>query len=173
MCPAGSTLTVEPGVEARFQQSTELQIHGRLVAVGLASQPITFTVTADPGQPPQPGWWYGISMIGSTQALATAELDYTTVEYSGRSGYGDLSIFRGQVVVKHSLLHFSAAHGINVSGNSLVTVEASRIVDNTAYGIRNTSSSESDVVVAANDWWGAPADPPPMVRAILAVRAAG
>src|SRR5262245_7039759 len=56
----GVTLTIEPGVEVQASQSAELRVNGRLLAIGTASQPITFTSTSG-----QAGAWYGISMNGT------------------------------------------------------------------------------------------------------------
>jgi len=62
---AGATLTVEPGVEVRFDRYAGLRVLGKLTALGTATQPITFT-----GQftTPLAGWWDGISIKGSQSA---------------------------------------------------------------------------------------------------------
>lgn len=150
--PAGSTLTIEPGVEARFTQFADLEVRGRLIAIGSASAPITFTAATTA---PVAGWWYGISVNGYSAAQATAEFDYVTVEYSGRSNYANVNVNRGQVAIRHTLLHRSSANGMTVGSGSSVTVEASRIIDNANYAIQNISNEAGNVVNASNNYWGA------------------
>jgi hypothetical protein len=154
----GATLTIEPGVEARFEEGTELRVNGRLIAIGLEGQPIRFT-GAFSDTAAAPGWWYGISVNGTAANAATAQFEHVIIEYSGRSDYANLTVLYGQVVVHSSLIHRSSSHGIQASGNSVLTVERSQIVDNGGYGIRNIGSGEEDVVLAANNWWGSSSGP--------------
>jgi len=150
----GATLTVEPGVVVQFKENGHLQVYGRLVAVGFVDQPILFTATTA-----TPGWWYGISLNGNSNTAATAEFDYVTIAYGGRGSYPNIGVARAQLVMTHGLIHHSAADGISVGANSHVAIERSQIIDNGGYGIKNTSSQESNLVVAANNWWGAASGP--------------
>ncbi len=82
---AGSpVLTVEPGVQVRFESESSLTIGdgvggvGTLKAEGTAEAPILFTSDSDE---PQPGDWYGITLMGS--AALGASLSHVTVEYGG------------------------------------------------------------------------------------------
>jgi hypothetical protein len=60
-------LTLEPGVQVRFEQAASLTVgdgaggQGMLRAEGTAAQPILFTSNA--GQP-QPGDWQGLALLG-------------------------------------------------------------------------------------------------------------
>jgi hypothetical protein len=73
----GVTLTVEPGVVVRFDGNTGLVVRGKLVAVGNAARPITFSGTS-----PTPGSWRGIPMEG-TVPLTGSVLKHVIVEYGG------------------------------------------------------------------------------------------
>ncbi|MDO8944143.1 MAG: hypothetical protein Q7U75_13225, partial [Desulfobacterales bacterium] len=73
--PAGATLTVEPGVEAQFQQARGLSVQGTLLANGSVSNPISFV-----GTTAQRGWWSGISFAGTVSVpLTGSTLSYVTV----------------------------------------------------------------------------------------------
>jgi len=149
-----ATLTVEPGVTVQFLEAAQLIVNGRLSAVGTTAQPITFTATT-----PQPGWWYGISASSSSLYHATVHLEHATIEYGGRGGYANLDVNRSQAFVSHGLIRFSGNDGIKVSTNSNASIEASQIVSNAVYGVHNTSADAADIVMAANNWWGAASGP--------------
>lgn len=73
----GAVLTIEPGVTVEFQDAARLQVlDGRLVAVGSAGQPITFT-SMSPS--PARGIWEGI--VFGTDAL-TSSIEHTLIEYA-------------------------------------------------------------------------------------------
>ena len=126
---------------------------GRLNALGLPTQPITFTGTAK-----SLGWWEGIYIHGSPDAPAMALFDYVTVEYGG-SSFANLFASNGQVAFHHGAIRLSGRRGVIANGGTRVTIEASQIVSNTDYGILNGSSDEIDIVNAANNWWGAASGP--------------
>ncbi len=143
----GATLTVEPGVEVRFDQSTTLLAYGTLQALGTATQPITFTGTTQ-----QPGWWDGIQIVGtSDEPNLGNELAYVTLEYGGRN-YANLRILHAQVQVNHSIIRYSDNDGIYADLGSTVGVRASQIVTNTDYGVWNHYSNPP--LRAEYNWWG-------------------
>ena len=146
---AGSALTVEPGVEVRFDQYRGLDIRGRLVAVGTAQQPITFTGTSA-----IKGWWDGIRVEGYEDAPSVgSRLDYVTVEYGGY-GYADIYTFWGQVTISHSIIRLSSQDGVFAQlGGDAVSINTSQIVQNDGYGVRNGDSLNT-IILAANNWWG-------------------
>ncbi len=72
--PAGITLTVEAGSVVQGDRYVELRVEGHLEALGTASQPITFTSSADSG----PEQWSGLAIDGGS-----GHLRYATVRYSG------------------------------------------------------------------------------------------
>ena len=145
-----ATLTVEPGVEVRFDQHTGLEVDGTLKALGTATQPITFTSTS---LTPTPGWWSGIYL-----RYGTGVLDYVTTEYGGYNQPGNLDLYFGQVSVLHSrLIHSSSAGLHSWSGGTGVSVEFSQIISNTGYGIWN--DHPEDVLMAVNNSWGSASGP--------------
>ncbi len=154
----GATLTVEPGVEVQFEQYRTLTVNGTLIAVGTATQPITFTATFS-GATKVPGWWYGIEINGTSNAPNSgSRLDYVTVEYGGRS-YGNIYVYYGQVAVSHSVIRFSGVDGVYAAtgGAAGSVIEVSQIVNNTNYGIRNTDPTKT--LMATNNWWGSASGP--------------
>ena len=143
----GATLTVEPGVEVRFDQSTSFLVYGNLLALGTASQPITFTGTTK-----QPGWWDGLRIVGTSDERNVGnELAYVTLEYGGRN-YANLRVLYAQVRVDHSIIRHSDDDGIYADLGSTVGVRASQIVDNADYGVWNHYSNPP--LRAEYNWWG-------------------
>ncbi len=72
----GATLTIEAGVIVQGNSGTELQVQGRLIAIGTAAQPIVFTSFADSG----PGQWDGLVFNGGDGTL-----EHVTVRYGGQN----------------------------------------------------------------------------------------
>src|SRR5258705_851831 len=94
----GYTLTIEPGVIVKFNDSTALQIDGELIAIGTANQRITFTSN----QPvPAPGDWGKIHFAdtcvnavfdASGNYLSGCIMKYCDVMYGGELGAGEIHI---------------------------------------------------------------------------------
>jgi hypothetical protein len=89
---APPTLTIEPGVTIKFGPGAYLRIDGSsgttpavgaLVAVGTATQRITFTSSA---ATPAPGDWYGIWF--GKQPRSNTRMDHTIVEFAGKTPSG-------------------------------------------------------------------------------------
>ena len=74
--PNGVTLTIEPGVVVMGQGGTGLKVLGHLEAIGTATEPITFTSSADSGS----YQWSGLIFDGGT-----GDLRHVTVRYGGSS----------------------------------------------------------------------------------------
>ena len=146
-------LTIAPGVEIRFAQVEGLEVRGRLDALGLPGLPITFTGTTQ-----APGWWDGITVAGAATAPAMARFDYVTVEYGGADA-ANLAVSHGQLAFGHGAIRYSSRHGVKANGSTRITIAASALVSNTEYGVYNGSSAETDIVDAANNWWGSAAGP--------------
>ena len=79
----GATLTIDPGVEVRFDGSYRLQIEGQLIAIGTASNLIRFTSNLTPQQV---GDWIGIIFTDSSvDASFDADGSYasgSTIQFS-------------------------------------------------------------------------------------------
>ncbi|MBI2304970.1 MAG: carboxypeptidase regulatory-like domain-containing protein [Chloroflexi bacterium] len=114
----GIALTVEPGVEVRFNSKTYLQVEGTLHAQGTASRPIAFTSSAPI---PTPGDWGYIRFRPSSQAadfdpwhryLQGSTLQYATVEYAGAAGRGAIWVEDAAPYIDHSIIRRNGASGI-------------------------------------------------------------
>ncbi|MEI2692106.1 MAG: right-handed parallel beta-helix repeat-containing protein [Anaerolineae bacterium] len=155
--PLGITLAVEPGVMVMARDtSVELNVQGHLQAIGLPTQPITFTSATNTGS----NQWAGIVFDG-TAGGGTGELDYATVRYGGRPnslnatcGTGGMgfnvgvrNVLAGEVRIRHSQIR-SAAFNCNFDShdyglyidNSRVTVENTLFANN---GNSNTTNPNS------------------------------
>jgi parallel beta-helix repeat protein len=131
------TLTIEPGVEVRFNGLYALYIgyssyKGILKAQGTASKPIVFTSNQ---LTPQPGDWYGI--IFYNHATIESILEYVTVEYGGYEGYGysNITLQNSSLLIKNSTIRYSKNRGIYTYGDSSITITDSTISDNGTYGV--------------------------------------
>lgn len=76
--PEGETLTIEAGVEVRFESDYWLDVYGSLSAAGTQDQPITFTSDRK-----YPGDWKGIYFEATAGASTMA---YCVVEFGGSDG---------------------------------------------------------------------------------------
>jgi hypothetical protein len=148
-----AVLTVDPGVQIRFDQYRGLTVYGTLNALGTSAQPILFTANT---ATPQPGWWGGIY---ARDAMARLILDYATVEYGGYNLDGNIELYYGaQASINHSTLaHGSRAGLVADSGGAGISIAYSQIAGNGGYGVRNLQPE--DVLMAVNNWWGSAAGP--------------
>ncbi len=114
-------LTIEPGVEVRFDSDKTLMIEGELIARGTESNEIKFTSNQDA---PQPGdWGYILFADSSTDAVYDGEqnyaggciLEYCIVEYAGGitvNENGAVRISTAFPLVNNTIVRFNAATGI-------------------------------------------------------------
>ena len=131
------TLTVEPGVTVQFVESAQLLLKGRLTAVGTSAQPITFT-----GTTAQPGWWYGLSFNGTPSVpLLGSVLDYATVHYGGKGGYGNVDLYFATVDVLHSTIANSGTDGVHGNAGGVANISDTALVNNTRYPINFADGS--------------------------------
>jgi len=92
----GVTLTIEPGVEVKGDDNTELKILGHLEAVGTAAEPVTFTSSSAVDDPST--WWRGIFFDGGT-----GNLKHVTVSKwhgDARAGIVVQDVLTGQVRIE-------------------------------------------------------------------------
>ncbi|MCJ8503060.1 fibronectin type III domain-containing protein [Desulfatitalea alkaliphila] len=89
-----ATLTIEPGVEVRFNSYRYFYVGGTsgapgaLIAQGTAAEPIRFTANS---ANPQPGHWPGIQFRATTHN-ATTRMEHCIVEYAGWGGLNPVRI---------------------------------------------------------------------------------
>jgi parallel beta-helix repeat protein len=173
----GATLTIEPGVEVRFNQDAtnpRLVIGqsggtgGKLIAQGTPSQKITFTSNA---ASPQPGDWAAINFNES--ASDDSIIEYAILEYGGSDGI--IHIVSSNPTIRNCVLRNSIDDGIyvidsaseisccditnndigiHVVGNASnnPTIINNNIFDNITYGMKN--STPGYIVNAEDNWWG-------------------
>ncbi len=144
-----STLTIEPGVEVRFNQNTFLYVgygyKGVLKAQGTAAAPIKFTsnqVTKTPG------YWGNIWFEAAAQA--TSVLDYVTVEYGGYGSYGEIYVNGSSPTIKNSTIQKSSSYGVYVTGTAAPVIQNSIIRQNAGYGVYVAGTGPAPVLRANN-----------------------
>jgi len=173
--PAGQTLIIEPGTIIKFNDNASLSIFGELKAVGAMDKKITFTsiydntLTLELPRPTINGSWLGLSVMPGGKLT----LDYAQVSYVGNTvwlasakpkivknkirlavmmikTFPAIAILNGQAQINHSEISRNDV-GIQVCGNSDVTISNSAIAGNFNGGIMNAGTN---FVTAINNWWG-------------------
>lgn len=129
---SGVTLTIEPGVEVRFNTGTSLSIDGTLIADGTESDKILFTSSA---ASPEPGDWETIRF--NNTANVGSVFNYVIVEYGGSGSGGSLISYRTGAygfAITNSEFRFSSVHGIDLRASS-PAISNSIFRDNGGYGV--------------------------------------
>ena len=138
-------LTIEPGIEVRFNQNTKIYFgqyanynhyYGWINAAGTAENPITFTANSDE---PTPGFWGGLSFRNETTDESVV-LDHVIIEYGQPNLYAYDAVF----AITNSELRYSGSMGIHIANNANITVggvdQGNKIHENTTYGIYQDDS---------------------------------
>ena len=173
----GATLTIEPGVEVRFNKDTTNSrliigestggTSGRLIAQGTDTQKIIFTSNE---ASPQPGDWNDI--IFRLNATDDSIIENAIIEYGGI--YGNIRISSSNPTIRNCIIRRSLNAGIRMHGSASeisccditeneVGIRASapsettnitnnNIFGNSSYGIYNGTSMS--MLNAINNWWG-------------------
>lgn len=133
--PNGETLTIQPGVTVSFQGNYMFQVLGRIIAIGTATDTITFTAAdAVTG-------WHGLRFINTPSTNDTSKFIYCKIENgnaptgTGDTRYGSGIFIRGfsKVVVSHCLFQNNrAAWGgaISVRDYASILIEHSTFKNN-------------------------------------------
>jgi hypothetical protein len=100
----GVALSIEPGVEVRFVNGTELIIDGSLTASGNATNYITFTSNATT---PKPGDW-GAIRFRETSDDASCIINWTIIRYASTGVYA----YGSSPKIKNSRIECNANFGI-------------------------------------------------------------
>jgi len=124
---SGATLTVQPGVEVRFNQNTGLNVNGTLLAVGTASQPITFTANT---ASPTPGYWKALNFGSSS---VNSRLEYVTVTYGGYGGNGNIRSSAPLLWIANGVVGYSGSHGLYATGIVTGAITNTTFISNTGY----------------------------------------
>ncbi|MCI5123180.1 MAG: right-handed parallel beta-helix repeat-containing protein [Candidatus Electrothrix sp. AR5] len=138
----GATLTVEAGVEIRFEENAQIDIGtsgkpGRLLAKGAPDTPIVFTSNQ---ANKTKGWWKHIRF--NKQAVQS-EMEHCTVEYGGGfdvwNSVANIVIHgasKDNVLIKDCMISNSRTNGVHFPDNKgFATMINNRINKNTGYGI--------------------------------------
>jgi hypothetical protein len=155
--PYTATLTVEAGVRvvSAGNNQTNINVFGRLEALGEQGKPITFTSVVT-----TPGAWSGLLFTGQAGKPASGVLNYTTVEYGGNcASCANVSVSHASVNISHGILRLSSKAGVRAGENGAagLVIENSQFVGNATHGVNNADPTGS--VLAANNWWGHPSGP--------------
>jgi RHS repeat-associated protein len=177
-----ATLSIDPGVEVRFEPGTGLFIgykggyyqhwyRGALSAQGTASAPITFTSN---DSAPAPGDWKGIYFRDQTNNSLTL-LEHCIVEYGGHTNNANIYLNNAKPIIQYNTIRNSSHSGIYLSGTGSngTAVSCNNLKDN-LYGVYTAGSAQplvndnnflrnqqygvynadSLIVDAKSNWWG-------------------
>ena len=138
----GVTLTIEPGVEVRFDSGLILQANGELIARGSGAAPIHFT--SNEAQPASGDWGFILFTDSSVDAVYDATGDYIsgsilehcTIEFAGAVSGSDyaLRIDSSGPLIDHCTVKDNAGGGIDVNNGNVKIVNCT-ITGNTGTGI--------------------------------------
>ena len=140
---AGARLTIEPGVEVRFQTGSSLIVNGSLYAVGTSSNRISFTSNRSE---PIPGDWNGIKLYGDGNSTLT--ISYCDVEYAV-DGITISSL--GKTLIENSTIINNSLSGIHVVGLANLVVRKNTLELNTN-GISASGVTTSGHEIADNQF---------------------
>lgn len=149
----GSTLTIEEGVEVRFDSGTSLIVSGGLVANGSELSKITFTSNS---LSPQSGDWGSVRF--NNNANVGSVINHAIFEYGGGNSTGALITYQTGAfgfAITNSEFRFSSVHGIDLRASS-PQIFKSTFRDNGGYGIFSdlALSFEVDSSVVSNNTTG-------------------
>ncbi|MGA1823424.1 MAG: right-handed parallel beta-helix repeat-containing protein [bacterium] len=141
------TLTIEPGVELRFNQGLGLYIgagthKGALIALGTEAEPIIFTANTES---PVPGYWSNIYFYDGTVDEISI-MDHCIVAWAGGglSGYG-IGLNSASPTIQNCIIGATAGYGIQCT-NSSPWIVKNDIFYNTKGGIYCNNSSFPNIV---------------------------
>lgn len=143
---SGVTLTIDPGVEIRFNSSLSLQIDGELIAIGTETDTIVFTSNQE--SPAAGDWGYILFTDNSTDAtydidgsyLSGSAMKYCIVEYTGGS-YGAIRTESSSPYIFRCVIRINSQSGIYIWEGGSPVVNNCVIRNNSNCGIRMYSGS--------------------------------
>ncbi len=108
---SGVTLTIEAGVQVKFDATYSLIINGTLSALGTVGSPIIITTN---NGTPAPGQWTGLR-FGSGAGPSASQLTYLTVSYAGYSSSypGGIYIDGSSPTFTNVTANFSSRSGVH------------------------------------------------------------
>jgi hypothetical protein len=125
-----NTLTLNPGVELRFNTGARLRVYGTLIADGEEANPIVFTSNSDT---PAPADWERLLFEG---ADAGTILDHCQINYAGGvTGNIDMNNCETNIAISNTLIENSAGIGVNLRGGSSPSFINCKIINNDGIGV--------------------------------------
>jgi len=131
----GVTLTIEPGVVAKFDSAVGMRVDGEIIAIGTESDSIRFTANTDN---PSAGYWGGIQLTetavpttleNDTTYVSGSTFQYCVFEYSGAGRdyggalYTPYTLQGLKLLVTHCLFsNNSAKRGAAIYGHKNTTI---------------------------------------------------
>ncbi|MBL8014136.1 MAG: right-handed parallel beta-helix repeat-containing protein, partial [Candidatus Omnitrophica bacterium] len=125
---SGATLTIQPGVDVKFDGDYYFNVKGSLNAQGTSAERIRFTSNK---ATPAPDDWDGLFLGGPGNSLK-----YITIEYSNYAAFLSFA----DVTFDQSLIQYTW-QGIYIGNNSRLVFSNSEIRNNTGSGITLSDSS--------------------------------
>ncbi len=114
--PNDSTLIIEPGVLVEFQGHYELDIQGKLLAIGTEADSIVFTINDTTGFSNiniSDGSWHGIRFINTPVTNDSTKIQYCKFEYGKAIGYSPASAGSGGAI------YISNFSKLNISNSTI------------------------------------------------------
>ncbi|MCA9145054.1 MAG: DUF5050 domain-containing protein [Planctomycetales bacterium] len=142
---AGTTLTVEPGVEVLFDAGARLDVEGALLAIGTSDDPILFTSSA---ATPAKSDWYGLdvkNLSGGHAALA-----FVTVEYASTAMRVHCCSAQSPATVTDSVFRFNHT-GFGGYASAKVFIDRT-VFDNNTYAITRADKEIRNSLFTNNDY---------------------
>ena len=153
----GLTLSIEPGVEVRFNSGYGLTVEGQLIARGTVQRPIAFISAA--GR--TPGSWGSISFNDSSQDamldesgnyLSGSILQHCLIESGAQGSNGQVIIDSSAPLIEQCTIVNGGTRGIFVKDSQGLTIRQSTISGNGNMGldISNSRVELTDCLISKN-----------------------
>ena len=145
--PSYTTLTIEPGVQIRFDGDYSFNVYGSVQAIGTEDNPIYFTSNQG-----SPAWsdWSGINLV---EYGGQSVFEYCIVEYADNG----FDISWGSPRISHCTIRQCYDRGINLLSTVGAVIEFCTIEDNRYYGIVLHWQSDATIrynTITGNGWDG-------------------
>ena len=149
------TLTIEPGVEIRFNAGTGLNIgkvyahedyargySGALTAQGTEAEPILFVANSNT---PEAGFWDGIRFHKHARDDHSI-IEHCTIEYGGQTNNANVYIYKAKPTLRYNTIRYSSYSGIYVSGDESdgIVIDCNNLKDN-LYGIYTADGAQPNI----------------------------
>ncbi|NBD38449.1 MAG: hypothetical protein GVY10_07770 [Verrucomicrobia bacterium] len=157
----GSTFTLREGTVLKFERYKGLEVKGRLVVDGTASQPVRLTDYRDDGvggdtnndgdaSAPGTGWWKGIHVFEE----GSADIRYGRISYAGYwHAAGIRKTGSGELMVRNSTISRTGGSGLYLSAGAERFISENNTFEENTHGLRvglNTSFTDTTSAFVGN-----------------------